>query len=87
MADPQPILERLQDLHPKLIDLKLDRAQKLLGELGAPHMNMPPVVHVSGTNGKGSVIALMRSALEAAGAKVHVYTSPHLVRFRHADGT
>jgi|TARA_Y100000294_G_scaffold168427_1_gene178615 dihydrofolate synthase/folylpolyglutamate synthase len=81
MADPQPILERLQGLYPKLIDLKLDRARKLLDELGAPHMKMPPVVHVSGTNGKGSVIALMRSALEAAGTKVHVYTSPHLVRF------
>ena len=81
MSDPQPILERLQSLHPKLIDLELDRTQKLLGELGAPHLKMPPVVHVSGTNGKGSVIALMRAALEAAGYKVHVYTSPHLVRF------
>ena len=81
MADPQPILDRLLRLHPKLIDLELNRALKLLGELGAPHMNMAPVVHVSGTNGKGSVIALMRGALEAAGKKVHVYTSPHLVRF------
>ena len=81
MADPQPILDRLLRLHPKLIDLELNRTLKLLGELGAPHMNMAPVVHVSGTNGKGSVIALMRGALEAAGKKVHVYTSPHLVRF------
>ena len=81
MADPQPILDRLLRLHPKLIDLGLDRALKLLGELGVPHMNMAPVVHISGTNGKGSVIALMRGALEAAGKKVHVYTSPHLVRF------
>ncbi len=81
MADPQPILERLLGLHPKLIDLDLKRAQKLLGELGQPHLKMPPVVHVAGTNGKGSVIALMRAALEAAGYKVHVYTSPHLVRF------
>ena len=81
MADPQPILDRLLRLHPKLIDLELDRALKLLGELGVPHMNMAPVVHISGTNGKGSVIALMRGALEAAGKKVHVYTSPHLVRF------
>ncbi len=81
MSEPQPILERLQSLHPKLIDLELDRTQKLLGELGAPHLKMPPVVHVSGTNGKGSVIALLRGALEAAGYKVHVYTSPHLVRF------
>ena len=81
MADPQPILERLLGLYPKLIDLDLERAQKLLGELGAPHLKMPPVVHVAGTNGKGSVIALMRAALEAAGYKVHAYTSPHLVRF------
>ena len=81
MSEPQPILDRLQGLHPKLIDLELGRTQKLLGELGAPHLKMPPAVHVSGTNGKGSVIALMRAALEAAGYKVHVYTSPHLVRF------
>ncbi|MBI2586889.1 MAG: bifunctional folylpolyglutamate synthase/dihydrofolate synthase [Rhodospirillales bacterium] len=81
MSDPQPILERLLHLHPKLIDLQLDRVWKLLGELGAPHLKMPPVVHVAGTNGKGSVIAMMRAALEAAGYKVHVYTSPHLVRF------
>ncbi len=81
MADPQPILERLLGLYPKLIDLDLERAQKLLGELGAPHLKMPPVVHVAGTNGKGSVIALMRAAMEAAGYKVHAYTSPHLVRF------
>ena len=81
MADPQPILDRLLKLHPKLIDLGLERVWKLLGELGAPHLKMPPVVHVAGTNGKGSVIAMMRAALEAAGYKVHVYTSPHLVRF------
>src|SRR3989338_8833388 len=81
MADPQPILDRLLKLHPKLIDLGLERVWKLLGELGAPHLKMPPVGHVAGTNGKGSVIAMMRAALEAAGYKVHVYTSPHLVRF------
>jgi dihydrofolate synthase/folylpolyglutamate synthase len=81
MADPQPILDRLLKLHPKLIDLGLDRVWKLLGELGAPHLKMPPVVHVAGTNGKGSVVAMMRAVLEAAGYKVHVYTSPHLVRF------
>jgi len=81
MTDPQPILDRLLALHPKLIDLSLDRVRRLLGELGAPHLRLPPVVHVSGTNGKGSVIALMRAALEAAGRTVHVYTSPHLVRF------
>ena len=76
-----PILERLTRLHPKLIDLSLDRVERLLGKLGRPHLALPPVVHVAGTNAKGSVIAMMRAALEAAGYKVHVHTSPHLVRF------
>ena len=76
-----PILERMTRLHPKLIDLSLDRVERLLGKLGRPHLALPPVVHVAGTNAKGSVIAMMRAALEAAGYKVHVHTSPHLVRF------
>jgi len=76
-----PVLERLTQLHLKLIDLTLDRVQRLLGKLGAPHKSLPPVVHVAGTNGKGSVIAMMRAALEAADYTVHVHTSPHLVRF------
>jgi dihydrofolate synthase/folylpolyglutamate synthase len=76
-----PVLERLTRLHPKLIDLSLDRVRRLLGKLGAPHLSLPPVVHVAGTNAKGSVIAMMRAALEAADYKVHVHTSPHLVRF------
>lgn len=76
-----PVLERLTRLHPKLIDLTLDRVRRLLGKLGAPHLSLPPVVHVAGTNAKGSVIAMMRAALEAADYKVHVHTSPHLVRF------
>ena len=79
--ETQPILERLRRLHPKLIDLSLDRVLRLLGEIGGPQMHLPPVVHVTGTNGKGSVIAIMRAALETAGYKVHVHTSPHLVRF------
>ena len=79
--DTDPILERLTKLHPKLIDLSLDRVKRLLGKLGQPHLRLPPVVHVAGTNAKGSVIAMMRAALEAAGYKVHVHTSPHLVRF------
>jgi len=79
--DTDPVLERLTRLHPKLIDLSLDRVKRLLGKLGAPHLALPPVVHVAGTNAKGSVIAMMRAALEAAGYKVHVHTSPHLVRF------
>jgi dihydrofolate synthase/folylpolyglutamate synthase len=68
-------------LHPKLIDLSLGRIERLLAVLDHPERRLPPVVHVAGTNGKGSVIAYLRAALEAAGHRVHVYTSPHLVRF------
>ncbi len=74
-------LERLTHLYPKLIDLSLDRMHRLLIDLGNPHLRLPPVIHVAGTNGKGSTIAMMRAVLEAAGYRVHVYTSPHLVRF------
>ena len=80
-ARPGPILERLTRLHPKVIDLSLDRIERLLGRLGDPHLALAPVVHVAGTNGKGSTLAFLRAALEAAGRRVHVYTSPHLVRF------
>jgi dihydrofolate synthase/folylpolyglutamate synthase len=80
-APSDRILERLKALHPKLIDLTLDRVERLLADLGNPHHRLPPVIHVAGTNGKGSVVAYARAALEAAGATVHVYTSPHLVRF------
>jgi dihydrofolate synthase/folylpolyglutamate synthase len=72
---------RLTTLHPKLIDLTLDRMWRILAALGDPQRQLPPVVHVAGTNGKGSTIAFMRAILEAAGLAVHVYTSPHLVRF------
>ena len=75
------ILARLMTLHPKLIDLSLDRVVDLLDKLGNPHHRLPPVVHIAGTNGKGSVAAYMRAALESAGYRVHAYTSPHLVRF------
>ncbi|MFO1058915.1 MAG: folylpolyglutamate synthase/dihydrofolate synthase family protein [Dongiaceae bacterium] len=75
------ILDRLTRLHPKIIDLSLDRVVRLLRALGAPQDRLPPVVHVAGTNGKGSVVAYLRAMLEAAGRRVHVYTSPHLVRF------
>jgi len=68
-------------LHPKLIDLSLDRVHRLLSALGDPHRRLPPVIHVSGTNGKGSVLAFLRAMLTAAGYRAHVYTSPHLVRF------
>jgi dihydrofolate synthase/folylpolyglutamate synthase len=75
------VLERLTKLHPKLIDLELTRVQRLLAAVGHPERKLPPVIHVAGTNGKGSVIAYLRSILEAAGYRVHVYISPHLVRF------
>ena len=75
------LLERLLALHPKLIDLSLGRVERLLDGLDNPERALPPVVHVAGTNGKGSVIAYMRAALEAAGHAVHAYTSPHLTRF------
>ena len=75
------IVARLLALHPKRIDLSLDRIWRLLDALGRPERRAPPVIHVAGTNGKGSTIAFMRAMLEAAGRSVHVYTSPHLVRF------
>jgi dihydrofolate synthase / folylpolyglutamate synthase len=75
------VLERLKSLHVRLIDLSLDRVLRLLHALGDPHEHLPPVVHVAGTNGKGSTLAFLRACLEAAGYRVHVYTSPHLVRF------
>lgn len=74
-------LERLKALHPKLIDLSLDRMRRLCAALGDPQDRLPPVIHVAGTNGKGSTVAYLRAMAEAAGLKVHVFTSPHLVRF------
>ncbi len=75
------LLERLTRLHPKKIDLSLGRTLDLLEKLGRPQDRLPPVIHVAGTNGKGSTIAFMRAILESAGKRAHVYTSPHLVRF------
>jgi dihydrofolate synthase/folylpolyglutamate synthase len=75
------VLERLGRLHPKLIDLSLGRVERLLTALGNPQDQLPPVVHVAGTKGKGSTLATMRACLEAAGYRVHTYISPHLVRF------
>ncbi len=75
------VLARLKALHPRVIDLSLDRIARLLADLGHPEKALPPVVHVAGTNGKGSLIAFLRAILEAAGLRVHVYTSPHLVQF------
>ena len=81
MAVSDSILSRLLQLHPKVIDLTLDRMWRLLERLGSPEKSLPPVIHVAGTNGKGSTIAYLRAMIEAAGLKVHCYTSPHLVRF------
>ncbi len=75
------LLAEMMLLHPKLIDLSLVRIERLLGKLGHPETRIPPVVHIAGTNGKGSVTACLKSMLEAAGTRVHIYTSPHLVRF------
>lgn len=72
---------RLMALHPKGFDLSLDRITRLLGRLGNPHLNLPPVIHIAGTNGKGSAAAFSRALLEAEGHAVHVHTSPHLVRW------
>ena len=74
-------LERLHTLYPRMIDLKIDRLQRLLVDLGSPERHLPPVLHVAGTNGKGSVCAIARAVAQAAGLRVHVFTSPHLVRF------
>ena len=81
MAVSDAILTRLLQLHPKIIDLTLDRMWRLLAELDNPQERMPPVIHVAGTNGKGSTIAYLRAVMETAGIKVHCYTSPHLVSF------
>jgi dihydrofolate synthase / folylpolyglutamate synthase len=75
------LLAEMMLLHPKLIDLSLGRVERLLGKLGHPEKKLPPVVHIAGTNGKGSVTAYLKAMIEAAGKRVHVYTSPHLVRF------
>jgi dihydrofolate synthase/folylpolyglutamate synthase len=77
----EEVLKRVLELHPRKIDLSLERILKLLGKLGDPQKKLPPVIHVAGTNGKGSVVAMTRAMLEASGYRVHVYTSPHLVRF------
>ncbi|MDB5507471.1 MAG: folylpolyglutamate synthase [Devosia sp.] len=82
MSRTDAILTRLLSLHPKLIDLNLSRIERLLETLGRPQDKLPPVIHVAGTNGKGSTVAYLRAFLEAAGKSVHVYTSPHLVNFR-----
>jgi dihydrofolate synthase/folylpolyglutamate synthase len=81
MRKSDKLLADLKLLHPKLIDLSLGRIERLLQKLGNPHERLPPVVHIAGTNGKGSTTAFLKAMLSAAGLRVHVYTSPHLVRF------
>jgi dihydrofolate synthase / folylpolyglutamate synthase len=89
MTDVDAILARLLALHPRRIDLSLGRMLRILAALGHPERKVPPVIHVAGTNGKGSSIAFMRAMLEAAGKRVHVYTSPNrkrsLMRTRLGD--
>jgi dihydrofolate synthase/folylpolyglutamate synthase len=75
------IVQRLMSHHPRVITLGLERIERLLKRLGSPEKKLPPLVHVAGTNGKGSLVAYLRAMAEAAGYRVHVYTSPHLVRF------
>jgi dihydrofolate synthase/folylpolyglutamate synthase len=75
------ILQRMMALHPKIIDLTLDRVWRLLEALDNPQDRLPPVIHIAGTNGKGSTLAMIRAGLEGAGQRVHAYTSPHLARF------
>jgi dihydrofolate synthase / folylpolyglutamate synthase len=81
MSSVEAVVARLTALHPKRIDLSLDRLRRLLVTLDHPEKKLPPVIHVAGTNGKGSTVAFLRAILEAAGKRVHAYTSPHLVRF------
>ncbi|MGI3775880.1 MAG: bifunctional folylpolyglutamate synthase/dihydrofolate synthase [Janthinobacterium lividum] len=82
MSRAEAVIERLHGLYPKLIDLSLERLEALLGKLGHPERRLPPVIHVAGTNGKGSTCAFLRAIGERGGLRVHVYTSPHLVHFR-----
>ncbi|UFM65046.1 bifunctional folylpolyglutamate synthase/dihydrofolate synthase [Paracoccus sp. MA] len=81
MTSSDAILARLMQLHPKVIDLSLDRMHRILAALGHPERRIPPAIHIAGTNGKGSTQAMIRAGLESAGLRVHAYTSPHLAQF------
>ena len=81
MSGSDAVLDRMMTLHPKVIDLVMDRVERLLAILGHPERDLPPVIHIAGTNGKGSTQAMIRAGLEAGGSLVHAYTSPHLARF------
>src|SRR6516162_4005835 len=81
MPTSDQLLAEMKTLHPRRMDLSLERIERLLAKLGKPQDRLPAVVHIAGTNGKGSTAAYLKAMLEAAGKRVHVYTSPHLVRF------
>ena len=81
MSEIDTVLAELAALHPKLIDLGLDRTFDILKKLGNPHETLPPVIHIAGTNGKGSTAAFLRAMANEAGLRCHVYSSPHLCRF------
>ena len=83
-ASLDEVIARLSALHPNRIDLSLDRMHRLLEQLDHPERKVPPVIHVAGTNGKGSTVAYLRAMLEAAGLRVHAYTSPYLVRINES---
>ena len=78
------LIARISTLHPRTIDLSLDRMHRLLAQLGHPEQRLPPVIHIAGTNGKGSTLAYLRAICEAAGLRVHAFTSPHLVRINES---
>ncbi len=80
-ARSDALLQRMMEFHPKIIDLTLDRVHRLLAALDHPERRLPPVIHLAGTNGKGSTQAMIRAGLEAMGQRVHAYTSPHLAWF------
>ena len=80
-ASSDILLDRMMSLHPKIIDLTLDRMHRILAALDHPERRLPPVIHIAGTNGKGSTLAMIRAGLEGAGHRCHAYTSPHLARF------
>lgn len=80
-AGSDVVLQRMMSLHPKIIDLTLDRVWRLLERLDNPQDKLPPVIHIAGTNGKGSTLAMIRAGMEGAGMRAHAYTSPHLARF------
>ncbi len=80
-SDSQAYLARFLELHPKYIDLSLERMWQLLDQLSNPETKLPPVIHIAGTNGKGSTLAYLKAMMQAQGLRVHAYTSPHLVHF------